>query len=184
MILRSIMRTSLRALPRTIPRALPKAPLSQFRQPARFNTLRFASNYGRPPRSPRIVPYGYNPEEVHRAKPLLTNEQISNAARSPTTKWIVIIAVGSGTAFYFANLETVPVSGRRRFNCYSEAHVEKEGRRMYNMVMQESHNSLLPSWDPRTRMVERVMAKLIPASGLENVNVWPLLSMLSGRADG
>lgn len=76
------------------------------------------------------------------------------------------------------------MSGRRRFNCYSEAHVEKEGRRMYNMVMQESHNSLLPAWDPRTRMVERVMAKLIPASGLENVDVWSFRDMISERADG
>jgi hypothetical protein len=73
--------------------------------------------------------------------------------------------------FYFANLETVPVSGRRRFNCYSDAYVEAEGQRMYNMIMHESQGSLLPAWDPRTKMVERVMAKLIPASGLENVDV-------------
>ncbi len=63
------------------------------------------------------------------------------------------------------------MSGRRRFNCYSEETVEAEGQRMYRMIMDESQNALLPAWDPRSRMVERVMAKLIPASGLEDVNV-------------
>jgi metalloendopeptidase OMA1, mitochondrial len=74
--------------------------------------------------------------------------------------------------FYVSNLETVPVSGRRRFNCYSEESVEREGEMMYRMIMQDNRDAILPAWDPRTRMVERVMAKLIPASGLENVNVW------------
>jgi len=35
--------------------------------------------------------------------------------------------------------------------------------------MQQYKDEILPSWDPRNKMVQRVMKKLIPASGLENV---------------
>jgi hypothetical protein len=68
------------------------------------------------------------------------------------------------------NLEEVPISGRRRFNCFSDAAVERDAEMMYNMIMQEAHQAgaLLPEWDGRSRMVQRVMDRLIPASGLEN----------------
>lgn len=49
--------------------------------------------------------------------------------------------------------------------------MEAEGQMLYKMIMQDNRQAILPEWDPRTRMVERVMRKLIPASGLENVNV-------------
>ena len=41
---------------------------------------------------------------------------------------------------------------------------------MYRMIMQEATQAgaLLPEWDQRSRMVQRVMDRLIPASGLEN----------------
>jgi len=56
--------------------------------------------------------------------------------------------------------------------------VEAEGQMLYKMIMQDNRQAILPEWDPRTRMVERVMRKLIPASGLENVNVRLSRSML------
>ena len=170
MILRNLLRSSSRVLPQAIPRVLPKPPSLAFRQSSPLP--RFSSNFSpRNRRPPRIVYYKSNPDEGSRAKPLPDSEQVSRAFADPTTKWIIIIAVGSGTAFYFANLETVPVSGRRRFNCYSDASVEAEGARMYTMIMKENHDSLLPARDSRSKMVERVMQKLIPASGLESVNV-------------
>jgi hypothetical protein len=84
---------------------------------------------------------------------------------------LAVVVFGGGVYFYVSHLETVPVSGRRRFNCYSEDRVEEEGKMMYNMIMQQDRDAILPAWDPRTRMVQRVMNKLIPASGLEHVNV-------------
>lgn len=41
---------------------------------------------------------------------------------------------------------------------------------MYRMVMQDAieQGALLPEWDRRSRMVQRVMDRLIPASGLED----------------
>lgn len=88
---------------------------------------------------------------------------------NPKTKWVFILAFGSAVVFYVSNLETVPVSGRRRFNCFSDESVEEEGQRMYSMIMDDAKQAILPDWDPRVRMVKRVMERLIPASGLEDV---------------
>ncbi|PMD44621.1 hypothetical protein L207DRAFT_630927 [Hyaloscypha variabilis F] len=165
MLSRSILRSAFRALPRTIPRPLPRTPFPRvFQEPTPLIVRRFAS------RGPRIKHYRYNPEEVQRAKPLLTGEQIRNGFRHPGTKVLAVVVLGGGIYFYVSHLETVPVSGRRRFNCYSEDRVEEEGKMMYNMIMQQDRDAILPAWDPRTRMVQRVMNKLIPASGLEHVN--------------
>ena len=136
-----------------------------------FFLRRFQSQWNiPPPRRPRPqIHYKYDPEAAQRARPLITPEQIWNIARHPLTIVIVIFAVGYSTIFYFSNLEEVPVSGRKRFNCYSDATVEAEGNRMYRMIMQENQDQILPSWDGRSEMVARVMDRLIPASGLTNV---------------
>lgn len=65
------------------------------------------------------------------------------------------------------------MSGRRRFNCYSDASVEAQGEMMYAKIMREARGSILPDWDPRVRRVHRVMERLIPASGLADAR-WEL----------
>ncbi|KAI9731588.1 MAG: hypothetical protein M1834_004709 [Cirrosporium novae-zelandiae] len=76
---------------------------------------------------------------------------------------------GGGLAFYVSNLEEVPVSGRKRFNCIGEGTEEEGGRQMYDQVLRDFRNQLLPSWDSRSRQVQRVLNRLVPASGLQNV---------------
>ena len=169
MFARAFFRSSPRVLPRAISRTLPKAPNHTYRQPTSFTLPRYGSNYS--PRGPqRIVHYRYDPQNARNAKPLLTAEQVAGTLRSPRSKWILILSSGSALVFYFSNLETVPVSGRRRFNCYSDESVEAQGSLMYSKIMSDAENAILPSWDPRTKQVERVMRRLIPASGLEDVN--------------
>jgi len=72
--------------------------------------------------------------------------------------------------FYVSNIEEVPVSGRKRFNCYSEQSVEQEGQRMYAMIMHQNQGAVLSLLDPRHRMVQRVMNRLIKAEGLGEVD--------------
>lgn len=52
---------------------------------------------------------------------------------------------------------------------------------MYRMIMQEASqaSALLPAWDKRSQMVQRVMDRLIPASGLEDVR-WEVHVIESG----
>jgi len=72
--------------------------------------------------------------------------------------------------FYVSNIEEVPVSGRKRFNCYSEQSVEQEGERMYAMIMQQNQGAVLSLLDSRHRQVQRVMNRLIKAEGLDDID--------------
>jgi len=83
---------------------------------------------------------------------------------------VAVILTSGGIWFYVSNLEEVPVSHRRRFNIYRPEDVEGEGMRMYQQIMQEYRGAILPEWDRRTKMVHRVMKRLITANGLENVD--------------
>jgi hypothetical protein len=70
--------------------------------------------------------------------------------------------------FYFTHLEEVPVSGRKRFNCFSEASAEEQGLMMYQRIMEQEMNQgrILPDWDSRVVMVKRVLARLIEGGEL------------------
>jgi hypothetical protein len=157
-----------RAIPRILPKPTPRPSLVLRRFESQFK------RYPPPPpprRTPdRIIHTRWDPEHARNAKPLFTDGQFASAVRSKGFALIMTIAIGGGITFYYLNLEEVPVSGRKRFNCYSDASVEREGEMMYRMVMQDAiqQGALLPEWDRRSRMVQRVMDRLIPASGLED----------------
>lgn len=81
---------------------------------------------------------------------------------------IAILAAGGVAIFYFMNIETVPVSGRRRFNCYSEGSAEEQGRLAYNQILSEEarKGKVLPESDSRVKRVKKVLARLIEAGDL------------------
>jgi hypothetical protein len=85
----------------------------------------------------------------------------------------VVIAVAGAVAFYLYNSQTVPVTGRRRFNFLSDKMVEFAHSRVADEVIQsveQAGGHFLSDWDPRTILVKRVMKKLIPVSGLPDLN--------------
>lgn len=76
-------------------------------------------------------------------------------------------AAGTGAVGFIGyNMENVPVSGRRRFNWVSPEYEEQMGQRTYQQIMQEYRGRILPEYHPATRMVQRVLERLIPASGV------------------
>lgn len=88
--------------------------------------------------------------------------------RLPRIRTIVLSSVAAATAFFWYHLETVPVSGRRRFNFYPEHFIAKISSWQARALEQEIESKggrFLPESDPRTRLVKRVMARLIPVSG-------------------
>jgi metalloendopeptidase OMA1, mitochondrial len=106
-------------------------------------------------------------DDYHRyqnARPLLS----PSAFKSPSFKWIIALSIGGATIFYFTHIETVPVSGRKRFNCFSEESAEAQGEMAYRQILEQERRlgKILGEWDPRTRMVHRVMAKLIEGGDL------------------
>lgn len=79
-----------------------------------------------------------------------------------------VVVVGSGiTVWIGSNIERVPVSGRLRFNCVSEEYEAQLGRIGYQEAMQEYRGEFLSPRDPRHMVVGRVLARLLPASGLK-----------------
>jgi predicted Zn-dependent protease len=74
---------------------------------------------------------------------------------------------GTVGGVYVYNLEEVPVSHRRRFNIVGPAKEAEAGKMMYEQTMQQFGNQILPDSHPKSRMVQRVLNRLIPHSGLE-----------------
>lgn len=85
---------------------------------------------------------------------------------SPLFRNAVLVVGVAGSVFYVYNLETVPLSGRRRFNCVSEETERQQARSAFQQVMQQFGNQILPPDHPDSRIVEQVMRRLIPSSGL------------------
>ena len=71
------------------------------------------------------------------------------------------------SGFYVYNLERVEVTGRRRFNVISPEREKEAGQQMYAQTMQEFGAKLMPSSSPEHRLVQRVLTRLLPHSGLE-----------------
>ena len=84
---------------------------------------------------------------------------------------MIVLSVAGAIAFYLMNIETVPVSGRRRFNCFSEAQVEAASEAQVKRIeweVERHGGRFLDDYDWRTRMVKKVMARLIPVSGMQD----------------
>ncbi|KIW02390.1 uncharacterized protein PV09_06210 [Verruconis gallopava] len=79
------------------------------------------------------------------------------------------VAAGIG-GFYVYNLETVPVSGRKRFNIFGPDFEKRIAQSEASAILQQFNGKLLSDWDPRTRQVKRVLNRLIPVCGLNDLN--------------
>ncbi|KAI0509450.1 peptidase family M48-domain-containing protein [Xylaria bambusicola] len=110
-------------------------------------------------------------EHLRQAKPLFTSQGFKRFIRSPSLHTVIVVSMGGAILFYFSNIQTVPVSGRRRFNCYSEAKVnvtaEAQAKRI-EWELERAGRRILDDWDWRTRLVRQVMQRLIPVSGMED----------------
>ncbi|KAI0019379.1 hypothetical protein F4780DRAFT_453262 [Xylariomycetidae sp. FL0641] len=125
-----------------------------------------------PPGDPRRVP-STPAEHLARARPLLTPAGARSWARSHALglQGVALLAAGAGALFYFAHRQTVPVSGRRRFNCYGEEAVRRVARAEVARVeyeVERAGSRFLPDWDPRAVLVRRVLRRLIPVSGAQD----------------
>ncbi|RAR08118.1 carbohydrate esterase family 5 protein [Stemphylium lycopersici] len=83
------------------------------------------------------------------------------AARPTFYRDVGIISAGTG-GIYLYNLESVPVSGRRRFNMIPPQLEEALGASSVEQVRQEYRGRILPDSDGRVRAVKRVLERLVP----------------------
>lgn len=88
----------------------------------------------------------------------------------PTFKYEVTALGGVSGGCYYANLETVPITQRRRFNIISEEKEKGYADQMYRQVIEEYGEKILPSYDVRTQRVERVLKRLLPSAEAMGMN--------------
>ena len=79
---------------------------------------------------------------------------------------VTVLGFGVG-GFVYYNIEEVPISGRRRFNCVSSAQEQAMAESEYQTITRQYKNQILPPDHPSSKMVNRVLGRLIPAAGLE-----------------
>ncbi|KAG5519917.1 hypothetical protein PMAC_000194 [Pneumocystis sp. 'macacae'] len=79
-----------------------------------------------------------------------------------------LISLAAG-AYYVSHLEYVPVSNRRRFNDVSLQMEKRLSQQTYLQIMRQYRGRIFPLNHPISRRVQQVMARLIKASKLTNV---------------
>lgn len=135
----------------------------------------------------RQRPYHEDPHErLRSAKPLVPNAlagKFTNAGTGRNSRTLVVATVAAAIAFYMYNSQTVPVTGRRRFNFLSDTLVAQAYARAAEAIVrqvEEQGGHFLSDWDPRTILVKRVMQRLIPVSGMENLD-WEVRVIADSR---
>ncbi|KAK5201622.1 metalloendopeptidase [Cryomyces antarcticus] len=129
--------------------------------PLRHQQVRHARYQGFPNRGG----YGYNP----RYQRFQQSQDLLRRWAARPTFYYEISGIGAAAGgFYVYNLEEVPVSHRRRFNVVSADTEAATASQMYDQVVSEYRQQILPGWDPRVKRVQRVLERLIPASGLSH----------------
>ncbi|KAH6625581.1 peptidase family M48-domain-containing protein [Boeremia exigua] len=134
------------------PRALPQT----FFQPKQtFNHVPF--------RTYQKLPFGRSRPQYQRfsARGGIASFFTNWAARPTFYRDVGLITAGGGTV-YVLNLETVPVSGRRRFNFIPTKMEAALGESTVAEIKQQYAGRFLDDADPRSRLVKRVLERLLP----------------------
>lgn len=115
-------------------------------------------------------------ERLRHARPLLSHtaaDRFTTAGRGRSSRVFVIGCVVAAVIFYFFNSQKVPVTGRRRFNFLSDrfvVYLGAEGAEDVAQTIKAQGGRFLPQRDWRYREVQRVMARLVPVSGMADVD--------------
>ncbi|KAG0053969.1 hypothetical protein BGZ83_000113 [Gryganskiella cystojenkinii] len=79
-----------------------------------------------------------------------------------------VVTVGAG-GYYVTHLETVPMTGRRRFMDISQSQEAVMAQEAYQQVMHQYGNQILPPNHAYTQYVKKVAARIVRAAGMQDL---------------
>lgn len=136
---------------------------------------------------PRLAPSPEDPYHgLRHARPLVPDAvaaRFTRAGRGRNSRALVVVCVVAAVTFYLYNSQTVPVTGRRRFNFLSDGLVARMYASSADAIAREvvdQGGHFLSDWDPRTMAVRRVMRRLIPVSGMTDLD-WEIRVIADNR---
>lgn len=97
-------------------------------------------------------------------------KRVFHAWRDAAFRNVVGACVLVGGMVYWMNLEVVPVSGRRRFNVVGPGIEARMAKEMYEETLRQFRGKILHGRHAASRNVQRVLDRLIPASGLQHLD--------------
>ncbi|KAJ3126225.1 hypothetical protein HK098_007781 [Nowakowskiella sp. JEL0407] len=100
-------------------------------------------------------------------------EYFNQSSRDEINRRRLYIAGGAlafGGIYYISHLETVPISGRRRFNNLSSKREKYVADQAFREIFTQLKDSILPSYHPYSIFVTKVARRIIEVSGMSDVN--------------
>lgn len=125
-------------------------------------------------------------DRLRQARPLVPHaisNRFTSAGRVRNPRAFIAAVTVAAIAFYLYNSQTVPVTGRRRFNFLSDRFVAwaHSGAAKQIIAQVEAQGGrLLSDRDLRTVLVRRVMKRLIPVSGMGDLD-WEIFVIADDR---
>lgn len=90
--------------------------------------------------------------------------------KSPLFRYGSGVVVVGGSAYYYTHLEHVQLTNRTRFMNVSAAQEAEASKISYNEIMQQYGRAILSDSHPSTVFVKKVAARLIRASGMNDLD--------------
>ncbi|KAJ5090292.1 hypothetical protein N7532_008976 [Penicillium argentinense] len=140
--------STLRSLTRTLPL---RAPHRTFTSSTRFQYPRYQRSYNRFDGSSGAGSF------------------FSTLIQKSKPQHFVVIGLGI-SGIYLYNTDVVEMTGRRRFNVVSHEQELKMGAETYREILATERGKILPEDHPLTRMVDRVLQRLIPEAPIPGAN--------------
>ncbi|KAI9228850.1 MAG: peptidase family M48-domain-containing protein [Piptocephalis tieghemiana] len=102
----------------------------------------------------------------------------------PTLRFYIWAGTGVCLAggYYVTHLDTVPITGRRRFIDVSPDMEKQVAQAAYQSVMQEWQHRILPAHHPVSQSVRRVAERIIQVSGMKGLE-WEVFVVHSDQAN-
>ncbi|KXS10636.1 hypothetical protein M427DRAFT_73782 [Gonapodya prolifera JEL478] len=120
--------------------------------------------------APTTLPSASKPSLEEARSVIREHNQERRSKRRRFATYISASVLALSAGYYLMYLDTVPISGRIRFLDVTPQEEQWLADVLYNELISDNQDKLLSEWNPLTLMVAGVAKRLIPVSGLTNLD--------------